>query len=186
MPVTKIKNETREKMEKAVDFLKQEFRGVRTGRASTALVEHIKVEYYGSPTPLNQLANLSTPEATCIMIKPFDMNALKDIEKAIQSSSLGITPQTDGKIIRLNIPPLSGERRQQLVQTIKHMAEQARVSIRNIRRDAIKHLETEQKNKTLTEDQRDEGKDEIEKLTKNYIHQIDESVEHKSAEITEA
>lgn len=179
------KAEAREKMAKAVEHLKNEYKGVRTGRASTALIDHLKVEYYGTPTPLNQLATLSTPEAQMIMIKPFDGNAVKDIEKAIQTSSLGMTPHIDGKFIRLNVPPLSGERRQQLVQSVKQMAEQSRVSVRGIRRDAIKMFESEEKAKNITEDQRDEGKEEVEKMTKEHVDQIDELLKQKSAEIME-
>jgi len=177
--------ETKEKMDKAIDFLKSEYRSIRTGRASTALVENIKVDYYGSQTPLKQLANLSTPEATVIMIKPFDANSVKDIEKAILASTLGITPNSDGKLLRLNVPPLSGERRLQLAQAIKQIAEHSRVSIRNARRDANKHFEQEQKGKDLTEDDRDEGKKEADELTKKYSSQVEELVKSKTTEITE-
>ena len=177
--------ETKEKMDKAIEFLKIEYRAIRTGRASTALVENIKVDYYGSQSPLKQLANLSTPEPTVIMIKPFDANSVKDIEKAILASSLGITPNSDGKILRLNIPPLSGERRQQLAQAIKQIAEQSRVTIRNARRDANKHLEQEQKSKDLTEDDRDEGKKEVDELTKKYTEQVEELLQAKTTEVTE-
>ena len=177
--------ETKEKMDKAIEFLKIEYRAIRTGRASTALVENIKVDYYGSQSPLKQLAHLSTPEPTVIMIKPFDANSVKDIEKAILASSLGITPNSDGKILRLNIPPLSGERRQQLAQAIKQIAEQSRVTIRNARRDANKHLEQEQKSKDLTEDDRDEGKKEVDELTKKYTEQVEELLQAKTTEVTE-
>ena len=185
MTPDKITFEAEEEMEKTIDFLKSEYRSVRTGRASTALVEHIKVDYYGSQTPLNQLANISTPEATMIVIKPFDISAAKDIEKAILASSLGITPNNDGKILRLNIPPLSGERRQQLAQTIKQMGEQARVSIRNARRDANKHFDHAQKDKKITEDDRDEGKKEMDELTKKYVGKVDELIKAKTEEIME-
>lgn len=185
MSPDEITFEAEEKMEKCIEFLKNEYRAVRTGRASTALVEHIKVDYYGAQTPLNQIANISTPEATMIVIKPFDVSSIKDIDKAILASSLGITPNTDGKILRLKIPPLSGERRQQLVQTIKQMAEHARVSIRNIRRDANKHFDQSQKDKDITEDDRDEGKKEMDELTKKYISQIDDILKAKTEEVTE-
>ncbi len=172
-------------MEKTVDFLRSEYRTLRTGRASTALVEHIKVEYYGSPTPLKQLANLSAPEANLIVIKPFDASCLKDIEKAIIASSLGITPNNDGRLIRLSVPALSGERRHQLANQVKQMAEQARVSIRNSRRDANKLLDQAEKDKTMTEDERDQGKKEIDDLTKKYTSQIDDVLKSKTDEIME-
>ncbi len=170
-------------MEKALDHLKQELRGVRTGRASTGLVEHLRVEYYGNPTPLNQLAALSVPEPSSILIKPFDPACLKDIEKAIRSSDLSLSPISDGKVIRLNIPPLSEERRKQLVNQVKQMGEQSKVSIRNIRRDGIKHIEDEEKQKRISEDDRDKGKKEVENYTKEYISKIDEIVKTKSDEV---
>ncbi len=185
MSADDIALDAEEKMEKAIEFLKHEYSGVRTGRASTALVDHIKVDYYGSQTPLKQLANLSTPEATCITIKPFDASSLKEIEKALLASSLGITPSNDGKVLRLNMPPLSGERRQQLAQTVKQMAEQARVSVRNARRDAIKHYEQAEKSKEITEDDRDEYKKETEDLTKKFVAKVDEMVKTKTTEILE-
>ncbi|MBN2212590.1 MAG: ribosome recycling factor [Sedimentisphaerales bacterium] len=177
--------EAEESMDKAVDFLRSEYRTLRTGRASTALVEHIKVDYYGAPTPLKQLANLSAPEANLIVIKPFDASSLKDIEKAIIASSLGITPNTDGRVIRLSVPALSGERRQQLANQVKQMAEQARVSVRNTRRDANKHFDQAEKDKTITEDDRDKGKKEIDDLTKKYTSQIDDVLKTKTDEIME-
>jgi ribosome recycling factor len=185
MSYESIVAETKDKMDKAIEFLKAEYRSIRTGRASTALVENIRVDYYGSQTPLKQLANLSTPESTVIMIKPFDANSVKDIEKAILSSSLGITPNSDGKLLRLNVPPLSGERRQQLAQTIKQIAEHSRVTIRNARRDANKHFDQEQKSKELTEDERDEGKKEVDELTKKYTDQVEELLKAKTTEVTE-
>jgi len=172
-------------MEKAATFLSNEFRTIRTGRASPALLDMIKVDYYGAPTALKSLANVSAPEANLLVIKPFDVGGLKDIEKAIKASALGLTPNSDGRIIRLTVPPLSGERRQQLSQQIKHMAEQARVSIRNARRDANKHLDQAQKDKELTEDQRDKGKKDIDDLTKKYVDQVDEALKVKTDEIME-
>ena len=177
--------ESEDRMDKAVDFLRVEFRGIRTGRASTALVDNLKVDYYGSMTPLKQIANLSTPEANLIVIKPFDVSGIKDIEKALLGSSLGLTPNSDGRLIRLTVPPLSGERRQQLAGQIKQMAEQGRVSIRNIRRDANKHIDQAQKDKHITEDERDEGKKEMDELTKKYVSQVDEVLKAKTTEIME-
>jgi ribosome recycling factor len=185
MSTEEIAFEAEEKMEKAVEFLRTEFRGLRTGRASTALVENLKVEYYGASTPLKQLANISAPEANLIVIKPFDTSCIKDIDKAILASPLGITPNSDNRIVRLVVPPLSGERRQQLAQQIKQMAEQARVSVRNARRDANKQLDQEQKDKVLTEDDRDDGKKEMDELTKKYVAQIDEILQAKTDEVME-
>ncbi|MCF7956838.1 MAG: ribosome recycling factor [Phycisphaerae bacterium] len=185
MSVDEINMEADDRMEKAVDFLKNEFRTIRTGRASTALVENLKVDYYGATTPLKQLANLSAPEANLIIIKPFDISCIKGIEKAIMASSIGITPNSDGRMIRLAVPPLSGERRQQLVQQVKKMAEEARISVRNVRRDANKQLEQAQKNKTITEDQRDDGKKEMDELTKGHIASVDKILKAKSDEITD-
>jgi ribosome recycling factor len=177
--------ETEEKMEKAVDFLKSEYRGIRTGRASTALVEHLKIDYYGTSTPLKQAANLSTPEGNLIVIKPFDTSIIKEIEKTILASSLGLNPQSDGRIIRLSIPPLSGERRKQLAQQVKQMAEQARVNVRNARRDANKDFDTAEKDKAISEDDRDHGKEQIDEMTKKYTAKVDEILEAKTAEIME-
>jgi ribosome recycling factor len=177
--------EAEELMEKAATFLRQEFRTIRTGRASPAIMDTIKVDYYGASTALKSLANISAPEANLIIIKPFDVGCMKDIEKAILASLLGLTPNNDGRVIRLAVPPLSGERRQQLAQQIKQMAEQARVSIRNARRDANKHLDQSQKDKEITEDERDKGKKETDDLTKKYVHQVDEVLKTKTDEIME-
>jgi len=174
-----------EKMEAAVDYLRKEFRGIRTGRASTGLVEHIKVEYYGSPTDLRQLATISTPDASLIVIKPFDPQSLKDIEKAIFASDLGITPNADGKIIRLAVPPLSIERRNQLAGQLKRMAEAARVAARNARRDGNKDAEHQQKAAELTEDEARKTRDEIQKLTSDYEKKITEILEAKTKEVRE-
>ena len=174
-----------EKMEKAAAFLKHEYRTMRTGRATPALVDTIKVDYYGSATSLKDMASIAAPEANLIVIKPFDMTSIKSIEKALLASPLGITPNSDGRIIRLVVPALSGERRRQLAQQVKQMAEQARVSVRNSRRDANKALDQEQKDKVLTEDERDDGKKEIDELTQKYIGQIDEVLKAKTDEIME-
>jgi len=185
MDKDEISLEAEERMDKAVDFLRNEYRTIRTGRASTALVENIKVDYYGSPTPLKQLANLSAPESNLIVIKPFDNSVIKDMEKAILGSPVGITPSSDGRIIRLVVPPLSGERRQQLAQQIKQMAEQARVSIRNIRRESNKQIEQAQKDKVITEDDRDEAKKEMDETTKTYVEKVDELLKAKTEEVME-
>jgi ribosome recycling factor len=174
-----------EKMEAAAEYLKKEFRGVRTGRASAGLVEHIKVDYYGSPTDLRQLASISTPEAALIVIKPFDPGSIKEIERAIQASALGVTPSTDGKVVRLALPALSMERRQQLTGTVKKMAEAARVTVRNARRDGNKEIDKQEAEKELTEDDARKAKDEIQKLTEKYEKHVTEILDAKTAEIQE-
>ncbi len=183
MAVETIVSESKSKMDKAVGVLQHELRGFRTGRASTALVDGIAVDYYGTSTPLKQLASVATPQADLIVIKPFDGGALQGIEKALKSSDLNLAPMIDGKFIRLNVPSLSEERRKQLVQQAKRTGEHARVSIRNIRRDSIKHLEKEEKDKRITEDDVTLGKKKIEDGTKGFIVTVDELVKHKSDEI---
>ncbi|MFP4107184.1 MAG: ribosome recycling factor [Phycisphaerae bacterium] len=185
MAMDEILMDVEEKMESAVDYFRSELRGIRTGRASAGLVEHIKIDYYGSPTDLRQLASISTPEATMIVVKPFDPGSVKDIERGIQASDLGITPSSDGKIIRLSIPPLSMERRDQLVNSTKKMAEQAKVAIRNARRDGNKEVDKQEKASELTEDEAKKGKDDIQELTRKYEAKVDELLEAKRAEITE-
>jgi ribosome recycling factor len=170
-------------MKKAAEVLHDELKGLRTGRASTGLVENIKVEYYGNPTPLKQLATLAAPQADSIIIKPFDPTSIKEIEKAIKTSDLSIAPVIEGKMIRLNIPPLSEERRKHLVGQAKQLGEQSKVSIRNIRRDANKHLETEQKDKLITEDDLEKGKKQIDEITKEYTDKVDQIIKAKSDEI---
>jgi ribosome recycling factor len=185
MPVRAILKNHEESMKKAVQFLEDEFRSVRTGRASTGLVENLKIDYYGSMTPLKQMASLSVAEATQILIKPFDPSSVKNIEKAIKSSDLGLSPMTDGNAIRLPIPPLSEERRQKIAGQLKQMAEQQKVAIRNIRRDANKQLDDEEKAKAITEDDRDKAKKDIDELTKKYSDRIDEVLKDKTKEVME-
>jgi len=183
MPVDDVLLEAEDKMEKAVTHLADEYRGVRTGRASSGLVEHLKVDYYGSPTPLKQLANIGTPEPQLIVIKPYDPGSIKEVEKALLTSDLGITPQSDGKVIRLAVPALSEERRKQLIHHAKEMAEESKVAIRNIRRDANKGLEQEKKAGTIPEDEMYRGKDEVQKLTDDYEKKVEEQLKKKSDEI---
>jgi ribosome recycling factor len=183
MPTKEIVADSESKMKKAIEFLQDELKAVRTGRASTGLVENIKVDYYGSPTALKQMATLATPQADMIVIKPFDPASLKDIEKAIKNSDLSIAPIVDGKLIRLNVPSLSEERRKQLVGQAKQMGEQAKVSVRNIRRDINKQLEKRQKNKIITEDELDKGKKQVDDITKECVDKIDLIVKKKSDEI---
>ena len=186
MPVNQVMADSENKMKKAVEVLQDEFKGVRTGRASTGLVENIKVEYYGNPTPLKALAALSTPQADMILVKPFDPGSIKDIDKGILASDVGLTPMVDGKIIRLNVPPLTEERRRQLAQQVRGLGEQAKVSVRNIRRDAIKQLEKEQKDKLITEDDLEKGKKQLDDMTKQHTDKIDQVIKHKSDEIMQS
>jgi ribosome recycling factor len=183
MPVKEIVGECESKMKKAVEVLHGELKAVRTGRASTGLVENIKVDYYGTATPLKQLATLAAPQADMIVIKPFDPASVKEIEKAIKGSDLSIAPVVDGKLIRLNVPSLSEERRKQLVGQAKQTGEQTKVSVRNIRRDANKQLEKEQKDKLITEDDLEKGKKQIDDITKEYTDKIDSVIRDKSDEI---
>ena len=183
MPADKIVTEHQTAMQKCIDHLKGELRSVRTGRASTSLVDNLKVEYYGNPTPLNQMATMAAPDATSIIIKPFDPSAIKDIVKAIQTSELGLNPLADGKTVRLTVPPLSEERRKQIVQQIRQTGEMTKVSVRNVRRDANKALDDAEKDKVISEDLRDKGKKNIDDLTKKFVSQVDEIIKSKSNEI---
>jgi len=183
MPTRKIIDEHSKSMDKVVDFLQNELKSVRSGRAAPGLVEHLMVDYYGSPTPLKSLATIATPEPASILIKPFDIGCLKDIEKAIKNSNLSLLPISDGKSVRLNIPPLSEERRKQIVGQVKQMGEKTKVGIRNVRHDAIKQLDEAEKTKLIGEDARDDAKDKVEKLTKKHVEAIDGLVKHKSEEI---
>lgn len=176
-----------EAMEKAVEYLKHELRGVRTGRATTGMVEFVKVDYYGSPTDLRQLAMISVPEPTQLLIKPFNASDTQTIVKSIQSSGLGLNPNSDGKQIRLNIPDLSGERRQQLIGSIKQIGEQAKVTMRNARRDANKHVDQQQKDKSqhVSEDDAEATKEEIQDLIKKFEKHVGDALAIKAAEIQE-
>jgi len=183
MPIQGVISECKSKMQKAVEVLQDDLRAFRGGRATPALVEHLKVEYYGSPTPLKSLATISAPEVDMLVIKPFDPAAVKDVEKAIKSSDLSIAPQVEGKFIRLNIPPLSEERRKHLVLQAKQAGEQTKVSIRNVRRDANKQLEKQEKDSEITEDDLKLGKSQIDDITKEFTDKIDQVVKHKAGEI---
>ena len=174
--------ETEDRMEKAFEVLKEKFRGMRTGRASPGLVDSIRVDYYGSPTPLKQIANISAPEANLLVIKPFDSSALGEIEKAIMKSNLGIHPMNDGKLIRLQIPPLSQETRKQLAARAKETAEEARIAVRNVRRDGNKQGDSIAK--TMSEDDLKRLKDEIQTLTKGFEEKIDATLEAKNKDLT--
>jgi ribosome recycling factor len=180
-----ILKDAEDRMEKALQFLRDELRGLRTGRATPALVENIRVDYYGSPTPLKHLAQITTPDAQSILIRPHDQAALKDMEKAVRSSDLGLTPNSDGKLIRLQVPAMSGDQRKKIVQNIKKMAEDAKVSCRSIRRDGNKQFEQEEKNKTMGEDEADRGKEDVQNLLKKYEDRITEVADKKAKEVME-
>jgi ribosome recycling factor len=177
--------ETRQSMDKAIGALKGDLASLRTGRASPALVEKLPVEYYGTPTPLQELALISIPEPTLIAIKPYDPGAMKNIERAIMQSDLGLTPNNDGKIIRLQIPTLTEERRRDLTKQASRRVEEAKVAVRNIRRAALDDLRSFEKEKMITEDDLFLGKDQIQDLTDEYVKKIDDIGEAKEKEILE-
>ena len=172
-----------DRMEKAVGVYQGQLQGLRTGRATPALVDSLRVEAYGAPTPLKQLANVSVPEPQQIVIRPFDPGVINDIVTAIQASELGLAPNSDGRLVRLNVPSLSTERRRQLVSRVKELAEEARVAIRNIRRDANKHAEQGEKQKLFSEDDRDQAKDEIQELTKRFEGKVNNLASSKETEV---
>ena len=179
-----ILNDARERMGKAVEHLDNDLKGIRTGRAAPGLVDHIKVDYYGSMTPINQLAQVSVPDAKTIAVKPFDATQVSVIEKAIQASDLGITPVTDGKIIRLPIPMLTEDQRKKMVSHIKELGEAQRVAIRNVRRDSNKAAQQAKKDSLITEDDEKSLEKEIQDLTKQHESQIDELLKAKTTELT--
>lgn len=176
-----VKANTQDRMEKTIKALGDEFNTIRTGRASTSLFDRVMVEYYGTPTPLNQVANISIPEARLIVVQPFDKNSLTDIEKAILTSDLGLNPNNDGKVIRINIPPLTEERRKDLVKQAKNIAENSRVSLRNIRRDANDTI----KKGDFPEDEQKKGSDDIQKVTDEFVKQVNSLLADKEKEIME-
>jgi ribosome recycling factor len=183
--IDEILSEQRNKMTKTAEALKREFKKIRTGRASTALLEGIKVDCYETQMPLDQVASLSAPESRLITIQPWDQSIIGNIEKAILKSELGLTPMNDGKIIRISIPPLTEERRQELAKLAKRMAEDSRISIRNIRRDANEMLKELKNEKEISEDDMFKAQDEVQKITDDFINQIDEITAEKEMEITE-
>lgn len=173
------------RMNGAIQSLSDDLAGIRTGRASPALVEKLPVEYYGTPTPLMQLASISVPEPRSLLIKPFDAGSLKEIEKAIRASDLGLNPNSDGKSIHLNLPPLNEERRRDLVKHMNHRLEEARIAVRNIRRDLHNDLRDFEKEKLITEDDLKRGEDDLQKLTDKFVEDIASLGQHKEKEIME-
>lgn len=178
-------NEAKQKMSKTVDVFEKELSRIRTGRAAPALLEGIRVEYYGNQMPLSQLATVAVPESRLMTIQPWDAGALAAIEKAILKSDLGLTPNSDGKMIRINVPPLTEQRRKELAKTVKKMAEDCKVAVRNIRRDIIEHLKAKKKDKSISEDELFRLQDEIQKLTDQFVKKTDEIQAKKEREIME-
>jgi len=186
MTSDEILMDAEERMDKALDVFRNQLKGLRTGRATPGLLDSVRVDYYGSATPIKQIATISTPDPQQLMIKPFNATDLKDIEKAIRSSDLGLAPNNDGKVIRLNIPAMSGEQRNKMTGQIKKLAEESKVSCRNVRRDANKHFDTAEKEGEMTEDDRDAGKEEVQTLLKAFEARIDDSAEKKTKEIMDS
>lgn len=173
------------KMDKAVDHTKEEFSGIRTGRAAPALVEKLQVDYYGAEVPLQQIAGFSVPEARTLVIQPYDKNSIGAIEKALQESDLGINPANDGQVVRLSFPPLTEERRKDLVKVVRHQAEEGRISVRNVRRSARQELEHLAKDGEISKDELERAEKELEKITHTHTEKIDELLEHKEKELLE-
>jgi ribosome recycling factor len=173
------------RMDRSVEATRNEFNTVRTGRASTALLDRIGIDYYGQETPLKQLATINVPEPRLLTIQPFDPNSMKQIEKAIQESDLGLTPSNDGKVIRLPIPQLTEERRKELVKVVRHLAEEGRVAVRNVRRDTMHHLKELVDKGQVGADEEHRGEERLQKLTDEHVKSIDDALKHKEAEILE-
>ena len=183
--INDLMEELRGRMDKSVEALQDDLLGIRTGRASPALVEKLAVEYYGTMTPLNQMASIAVPEPRLLVIRPWDPSALADIERAILKSDLGLTPMNDGKLIRLSIPRLTEERRRELVKVVARRVEEARIAIRNLRRDALKDLQEFEKEKMISEDEFYRAKDEVQELTDEFTAKIDEIGQRKEEEVME-
>jgi len=185
MDTDEILLDVEERMEKAIAHLKADLARIRTGRANPGLVDSLRVEVYGSPTPIKQVASVGAPDPTQIVVRPYDPGTLKDIEKAIQAADLGLNPQSDGKLIRLNVPPLSGEVRRRMVGRVKELAEEAKIALRNIRRDGNKTADAAEKAKSLSEDDRDHVKKEIQDLIGQYESQASELAKAREKEVLE-
>jgi len=183
--ITELYQDTENKMAKTIESLSKELATIRTGRASLSILDGITLEYYGSRSPLNQVATLSIPESRLIVIQPWDPTSIKEIEKAIMRSDLGVTPSNDGKVIRIPIPPLTEERRIQLVKVVKRNGEDGKVAIRNIRRDAISEAKDFEKEKVISEDELHRSQDEIQKITDRFIQKVDELIDKKEKEVLE-
>jgi ribosome recycling factor len=185
MAIEDLVQDAGRRMDKSVEAAQTEFATLRTGRASPALLDRVQIDYYGQQTPLKQLATISAPEPRMLTIQPFDPNSVSSIERAIQESDLGLTPSNDGKLIRLPIPQLTEERRKELVKVVRHMAEEGRVAVRNVRRDAIHHLKELVDNGEVGSDEEHRAEERVQKLTDDHVHEIDELLKRKEAEIME-
>ena len=185
MTIDELIQDAQRRMDKSIEATRSELNGVRTGRASATLLDRIQADYYGQRTPLRQLSTINVPEPRMLTIQPFDPNSLKAIERAIQESDLGLTPSNDGKLIRLPIPQLTEERRKELVRYVRHLAEDGRVAVRNVRRDVIHHLKELVDNGEVGADEEHRAEDRVQKLTDEHTHSIDELLKHKEAEILE-
>jgi len=185
MAIEDLVQDAGRRMDKSVEAAQTEFATLRTGRASPALLDRVQIDYYGQQTPLKQLATISAPEPRMLTIQPFDPNSVSSIERAIQESDLGLTPSNDGKLIRLPIPQLTEERRKELVKVVRHMAEEGRVAVRNVRRDAIHHLKELVDNGEVGSDEEHRAEERVQKLTDEHVHEIDELLKRKEAEIME-
>jgi len=185
MAIEDLVQDASRRMDKSVEAAQVEFATLRTGRASPALLDRVQIDYYGQQTPLKQLATISAPEPRLLTIQPFDPNSVSTIERAIQESDLGLTPNNDGKLIRLPIPQLTEERRKELVKVVRHMAEEGKVAVRNVRRDAIHHLKELVDNGEVGSDEEHRAEDRVQKLTDEHVHEIDELLKRKEAEIME-
>jgi ribosome recycling factor len=183
--VDELIQDAQRRMDRSVEAARTEFNTVRTGRASAALLDRISIDYYGQPTPLKQLATVNVPEPRMLTIQPFDPSSIKQIEKAIQESDLGLTPSNDGKLIRLPIPQLTEERRKELVKIVRHLAEEGRVAVRNVRRDVMHHLKELVTKGDVGADEEHRGEDRLQKLTDEHVRSIDDLLKHKEAEILE-
>jgi len=183
--INEIINETEKKMQKAIEYLVKDYATMRAGRANPAMVEKVMVNYYGSPTPLNQVANITVPEARLLVIQPWDKTLIPEIEKAIMKSDLGVNPTNDGNVIRIAIPALTEERRKDLVKVVKKRAEEAKVAVRNIRRDGNDELKSKEKDKSISEDESKKGMDTMQKNTDKYIKEIDKILQAKEKDIME-
>jgi ribosome recycling factor len=183
MTVQDISKEARASMTKSIEFYKKQLTKVRTGRASGTMLDDVKVDYYGSPTPLNQVASVSVPDARTIMLQPFDRNTIGDIEKAIQNAGLGLNPQNDGTVIRISVPPLTEERRKDFVKMCKKYAEEGKIAIRGNRKDAMDALKKSEKDKVITEDDKKSGEEQIQKITDEFVKKVDEILVIKEKEL---
>ena len=183
--IKEILSTAQTKMQKTIEVLRVDLASVRAGRASVSLLDKVMVEYYGTPTPVNQVASVTVPEPRMIVIQPWEKNLLKDIERAIMKSDLGLNPNSDGSVIRLNLPQLTEERRKELVKTVHKKAEDARVSIRNLRREANDSVKKSEKAKEITEDEAKKANDDIQKMTDKFIKEVDTVMEHKEKEVME-